>query len=104
MQQLSRQSRAGGTLTSSLYVTVRVFRVQCGAVVLSIAASRYRLFAGAWLQTQNYYVSGGDILDCSRKYKLMNACFLDHSPLHKVRIRLNCAYIGHTEKLPYEGT
>lgn len=58
-------------------------------VVRSAAASRYHLFAGAWLQTRNYYVSGGDILDCSRKYKLMNACFLDHSPLHKVRVRLH---------------
>lgn len=72
-----------------LYVTVRVFFVQYVAVVLRVTAWCCRLFAGAWLQTRNYYVSGGHILDCSRKYKLMNACLLDHSPLHKVRIRLN---------------
>jgi hypothetical protein len=37
------------------------------------------------LQTRNYYVSGGDLLDCSRHYKLMVACFSDHLPFLKAR-------------------
>jgi hypothetical protein len=37
--------------------------------------------AGAFVQVQHYYVSGGDLLDCSKKYRLLTACLAENAPL-----------------------
>jgi hypothetical protein len=65
---------------------------------------RPRARAGAWLQTRNYYVTGGDLLNCGKKHRLMMACLWEASPMYKVRTLsrppaladLNCARVSGT--------
>jgi hypothetical protein len=49
--------------------------------------------AGFYVQIKHFYASGGGLLDCGKKYRVLSACMAEVSPFQQVKFRSTALHV-----------